>query len=216
MKRLINYIKSKIKIFFKKVLKSPLKNDCIILSNNCIAALLYNDYCMKFNSPTINLQIMPDEFVRFCGNLRFYLNSDLVEDKNIDMNIYKDFHREGNPFPIAKLEDITIYFQHYDTFEDAKLAWSRRCNRVLKMVEDGYTVNVILIVKSCSKEMENNFSILPIKSKKIITLDEQDESSAERIKGLRGDDDWYSFMPGFTLKKYYEQINFIEWLKKKK
>ena len=49
-------IKVKKKQFYHLRRRKKLKNNNItILSNNCLAGILYHDFQMKFNSPTINL-----------------------------------------------------------------------------------------------------------------------------------------------------------------
>lgn len=43
-----------------------------IISNNCIAGYIYKYFGMKFLSPTINLQIAPSDFIKFCSALSIY------------------------------------------------------------------------------------------------------------------------------------------------
>lgn len=89
-----------------------------IISQNCIGGVLYHDLGMQFLSPTINLFIKEPDFVRFVLNLEHYLGCSL------------QMHW-GEEYPIGTLDDITIYFMHYHTCEEAKLAWERRAKRVI-------------------------------------------------------------------------------------
>ena len=58
----------KIKIKRKKA--KLINNDVTILCSDCIGGVIYNDFNMRFNSPTINLYIKPSDFVKFCEKLK--------------------------------------------------------------------------------------------------------------------------------------------------
>ena len=80
-----------------------------IVSNNCVGGCLTHDLGLQYQSPTVGLQILPEEFPKFCKNIKHYLEQDLIEYK------------------INKIiDDIIICFQHYSTFEIGKEAWDRR------------------------------------------------------------------------------------------
>ena len=89
-----------------------------IISQNCIGGVLYHDLGMKFLSPTINLFFKEPDFVRFANNLTYYINCELQM-------------MWDEEYPIGKLDDITVYFMHYDNCRDAKEAWNRRKERIL-------------------------------------------------------------------------------------
>ena len=87
----------------------------------------------RYDTPTIALQIMPEEFLKFCQNLKHYLSLDITE--------YEDFsekHKEQTlrmfgcmvDFPCGLCGDIVIYFQHEDSFQTAVEKWNRRKVRV--------------------------------------------------------------------------------------
>ena len=105
-----------------------------IISNNCSGAYLYHDLGLKFNSPTINLQILPQEYTKFCKNLKDYMSMEVQEYKDFS-KVHQEqmFHLLGgnNPyFPVGILGDIAILFQHYKTFEEAKEKWDERKQRI--------------------------------------------------------------------------------------
>ncbi len=89
-----------------------------IISSNCIGGVVCSDMHLKFCSPTVNLYILPSDFVKFCKNLEFYLNQNLV------------FMQSDVGCPTAMLGDITIYFLHYKDEKDAKEKWDLRKLRV--------------------------------------------------------------------------------------
>ena len=50
-----------------------------IISNNCSGAAVMHELGMEFKTPTINLQILPEQFNFFCRSLAYYMSMDLVE-----------------------------------------------------------------------------------------------------------------------------------------
>lgn len=113
------------KCYIQRCLKNK---DIAIISNNCIGADICHNLGLRFNSPTVNLQILPSDFVKFCSKLDYYLS---VEVKECDVFsacqrelIMKEYGRnvEELNFPFGICDDILIAFQHYNTFCEAKEA----------------------------------------------------------------------------------------------
>lgn len=73
---------------------------------------------IQFASPTINLYIRPNEFVKFISNIDYYLSLELIEIPH------------PAPYPVGMLGDITLYLKHYGTFQEAKEKWEERCKRI--------------------------------------------------------------------------------------
>lgn len=107
--------------------------NCTIISNNCSGGYLYMDMGVQYTSPTMWTQILPEEYPKFCKNLKHYMECDVVE--------YKDFsevHRKQiikhigmmPDFPCGLVDDVVILFRHYSTFEEAKDKWDRRKQRI--------------------------------------------------------------------------------------
>ncbi|MDR3314123.1 MAG: DUF1919 domain-containing protein [Oscillospiraceae bacterium] len=97
-----------------------------ILCNNCIGGLLCHDLGLEFRSPTVNLWMYPDDFCRFAQDVQLFLAAEWVELPP---------HTEDNEkYPKALLRcaagEITLYLQHYKTFDAAKAAWQRRATRM--------------------------------------------------------------------------------------
>ena len=106
-----------------------------IISNNCIAGNMLHDLGLRFNTPTINLQILPREYIKFCRNFRHYMESEVTEYKQLSNKHKYDLinmfgHVPVNEFPYGLCDDILIVFQHYKTFIEAKAAWDRRKARI--------------------------------------------------------------------------------------
>ena len=101
-----------------KKMRKKLKNNPSIITNHCIGGIISHDLGLQFLSPTVNLKILPDDFIKFVENLDKYLKA---EFESVESDL---------PYPVAKLEDITVYFVHYKTFEEAVAKWKERAKRV--------------------------------------------------------------------------------------
>lgn len=104
-----------------------------IISNNCTGAAVMHHMGMEFRTPTVNLQILPEQFPKFCRSLAYYLAQDLVEcyeyTPEQEQMLKKMFG--GIPgMPFGLLDDVLVCFQHYDTFAEAKAKWDERTERV--------------------------------------------------------------------------------------
>ncbi len=104
-----------------------------IISNQCFGGIICWEYKMQFKSPTVNLRIYNEEFPKFCGNLRHYIDAEVQEYTELSdyhKEILKRFYGFIPDFPMGLCDDILIGFHHYDTFEEAKAAWDRRKARI--------------------------------------------------------------------------------------
>lgn len=118
-----------------------------IISNHCMGGIIYHDLGLRFNSPTINLKILPDDFIKLVENLNDYMSCDLIE-------IESDLK-----YPVAKLKDITIYFVHYKTFEEASDKWNERKKRI-----NYDNIRVMMSARDgCSYDTLQRFDKLPYK-----------------------------------------------------
>lgn len=116
-------IKSKVRNTHNRLViassRRKLHNDQFtIISQNCIGGVLYHDMKLPFMSPTINLFINSLDFIKFAKNIEHYVNSPLTMEW-------------GEQYPIGHLDDILLYFQHYNTCSEAKDAWERRKQRMI-------------------------------------------------------------------------------------
>ena len=109
------------RFFFYFPKKALIKNkNFTIFSNNCIGGCIYHSLGKPFLSPTINCYIKTDEFINFLLDYDKYLSKELV------------FIKSEYDFPVARLYDITIYFNHYKTESEVLSAWNRRKKRINK------------------------------------------------------------------------------------
>lgn len=92
----------------RKWRKELTNKDFSIICDTCVGGVLYHWLGLPFLSPTINLWMMDDEFYKFVRNLREYLSMDLR------------FIKSEFEYPVAQLDDIHIYFQHYHSNDEAE------------------------------------------------------------------------------------------------
>ena len=99
-------------------------HDVSIISMNCTGGILYHDLGLQFMSPTVNLYMRAEDFIKFCENLKHYLSID-------DMAECKDPGFIGDrKYPVAYLDDIVLYLVHYKSVEEAQNKWNERKQRV--------------------------------------------------------------------------------------
>lgn len=101
------------------------QNAVTIISNNCAAGFIYNALGLRFDSPTINLYFEDSDFLIFTLNLHSYLEGTLSEDRLSDRD-----YPVGRLVPTDGGRPISVFFMHYETFEQAQKAWDRRKSRV--------------------------------------------------------------------------------------
>ena len=125
--KLCNYIfRHREKNHLRSLRKRNKNANPTIVCNNCIAGVIYHNLGLKFQSPTINLFIKGADYLEFVKYFRYYSNCDLM-----------DISDPAFSYPVGKLiakdaehRDITIHFQHYSSFEEAKKKWIERYSRV--------------------------------------------------------------------------------------
>lgn len=134
-----------------------IKNEKLsILSVNCFAAVCYHSLGLPFRSPIINMYLSDRDFNKFVKHINYYLSQ--------DVEYFKLGYSEalGREYPIGKIDDVYLHFNHYVNFKDAKAAWDRRKVRLnLK--------NLFIVSYSNDLEVIDEFCKLPNKNKKIFT-----------------------------------------------
>lgn len=54
--------------------------DFSVISRDCVGGVLLHELGVRFDSPTVNLYLTSENFVKFCKYLKFYLSEELIED----------------------------------------------------------------------------------------------------------------------------------------
>ena len=89
-----------------------------VIASNCNGAFILHDLGLKFNSPFVNLYLEPRDFIRYLSNFEHYRQAEL------------SFISTDAPYPIGKLEDLTIHFMHYHSEDEARQKWIARTARI--------------------------------------------------------------------------------------
>ena len=130
-----------------------------IISQNCIGGVLYHELGLQFLSPTVNLFMVNEDFIKFCENLQYYISLDITPyEGEIKRN-----------YPLGMCGDIVWYFVHYNSFEEAKKKWNDRKERVnmnniyiIATDRDGFNSELLERFKKLPYENKKLFSHLPI------------------------------------------------------
>ncbi len=101
-------------------------NGISIFSNNCWGGFAAHTLGIRFCSPTVNLWIADQDFLRFLENLKYYLSLEPVMTGWSGARSCYDMER----YPMLSVGDITLQCNH-DTDPDVAIEkWQRRKQRV--------------------------------------------------------------------------------------
>lgn len=189
-------------------LKNKNHKFCII-SSNCVGGCITHDLGEKFRSPTINLWFEPWDFIKFLNKMEFYLKQTLEQD---------NLESQKQGYPVGKLADIKIYFQHYTTYTEALEKWNQRKKRV-----DRNHIYVVMVNHSDERTDEEKlieaFEKVPFE-KKVFFTNHKEMVNGKSVFYIEGFEDSNTlgnlmyFQNKFGIK-YYDQFDYIKWLNKK-
>ena len=142
--------------------------DFSIISNNCWAGTaVYQPFGLIYNTPTVGLFIMDEDYIRFLERLEWYLKQELQFISPQKSRYYDKISNNGTKsvsYPIALLgDDVELHFLHYFNKSEALEKWTRRVKRInferliIKMSIRDIDLDVDNIV--------NRFKSLPFKNK---------------------------------------------------
>lgn len=175
-----------------------------VLCNNCVGGVILHELGERFNSPTVNLFFKAEDYLKFLENLDYYLKQALVEVES-----------EKN-YPVAKLDDITIYFMHYSSFDEAKITWQKRVARINKN-----NLYVIFVQQSgCTEQVLEAFDKLPYKHKLAFTAEPMPKIKCSYcIHGTAQPNgevmDLCKYEGKFTGKRWIDEYDYVGFLNKK-
>ena len=186
--------------------------DFTLVCQNCLGGLIYSVLDLPFTSPTINLYIEDENFVK--------LANDPVRYLSIPAEPYiEEFHDPVDPsvvFPKIKVDDIEICCLHYKSCAEAVDAWERRRKRA-------NLSNIYIIGNSWNchenEDLIRQVAAAPYPSV-VFTLKEMDIPGTIKLPG----DFWKTDRRGIvrpnitdekpgTHKRYFEEFfDFVSWL----
>lgn len=172
-----------------------------IIADNCNGGLIMHDMGMRFNTPTVNLFIMPGDYLKFLQNLPHYLKQSPsgIQDDTL-------------PYPVGKLDDITVYFMHYKTFADAYGKWCERAKRV-----DLDNLYILMTDRNgCTQQQMEEFDKLPFAHKVLFThIPHPEIKCACYIPGFETQDSvgvLSDFQPSFWRRRYLDKFDYVSFL----
>lgn len=171
-----------------------------VFSSNCNGAMILHDMGCRFNSPTVNLYMSAGDFLKFARSPEKYLRAEPEEIASAE------------DFPVGKAEDITLYFMHYETFEEAKRKWCERAERV-----DMNNVFLMMSDKNgCTEADIAAFDALPYNNKVIFThIPYPQYKSAYYIKGFENNGEvgiLTDDKPGFFKRRWLDDFDYVSFL----
>lgn len=175
--------------------KKLINNDFSLISIDCLGGIVQHDLGVKFNTPTVNLWFYPLDFLRFVNDLEHYLNCNL-----------EFVNENGISYPVARLDDIKIYFTHYNNNKEAKEAFEKRKNRIK-------WDNIFVIMtdaNNCTEEQIKAFD--KIKYPHVIFTHKEVEgvSSAYYCKSDKNGV-FHAYTRKISPKRYYDSFDFVRW-----
>lgn len=188
---------------YEKRLRNKNKNkDFSIICPNCIGGLIYHRLGVKFLSPTINLWMYQYDYLKFVLDLEKYISLEL------------EFIESNYNHPVAKLGDITLYFNHYKTNEEAKKKWDSRKRRI------NYD-NLFLIMYDKDGLTKDDFKKLEkVKCRGKIVISNRKYKDIDYVIKIPANMDkietrYRLNVNRFTGKrKFEEKFNYVKWLNK--
>ena len=194
----VNLLFRKIYNFYNQM---RLKNRKIsLIASNCNGGVILYDLNLPFNTPFINLWLKPKDFLRFCGNMEHYLEQKLCFIKE-----------DGINYPVALLDDIKIYFQHYRDERNAEEHWNLRVKRV-----DLQHLFILFTDRDgCTYEDLQRFDNLKFQHKVVFVHKSYPEiKSAVYIPGFEREKCvgmCMDFKNRFTYKRYLDAFDYVAW-----
>lgn len=128
------------------------RRDCTIISSSCNGTVMYHDLGLPYLSPTINLCIDAEDFIKMAEHLEWYMNGQIIEAK------------EELPYPVGMLYDVRIQFIHYRSFQEAAAKWEERKRRI-----NWDHIFIVGVSSDGDREMMERFERLPYENKVIFS-----------------------------------------------
>ena len=185
---------------FSKAKKSFKNYNFSVFSSNCVGCLMLHDLGLPFNSPFVNLYLEAKDYLKYLENPQKYNQMEFTEISS------------ACNYPVALLGDLTVYFVHYKTFEEAVSAFKRRVARI------SYE-NLFVIFSErdgCTYEDLITFDALPYKNKVVFTHKPYpDIKSSFCIEGFENDGELGSIIEWDKKlgEKIYDRFDFTNWFK---
>ncbi len=171
-----------------------------IIANSCAAAVIYSALASPRLSPTIDLNIEPEDFLKICKTPKEYLSEDIKFD-------HWSISGSGGMAPIGRIKDVEIIFSHASDADEAVNAWNRRRQRinwdnlVYIMEDDNYS----RILKA-TDEVEKEFNALSEKHLRILC--KRYGADPERTNAIYIQDNYF-YRHDFVMENWFDLVAWI-------
>ena len=198
----LNSWKKTIILLRRKNRRRRLTNESFTLvANNCVAGAVYQDLSLEYLTPFVGLYMNPNDFVRLCSSFEHYMGMDLVEKKQSEF-----------PFPVGQIEEITIYFMHYQSYDEALSKWNSRKKRM-----NFSRLGFILVQRDgCTEEDMQEFDSLEVTNKIILTTSVYPNLKTSiflrHFKGEAEVGNVLEFKKTFPEDRIMWDFNFVRWI----
>ncbi len=175
-------------------------HDFSIISSSCNGGVITSELGEQFRTPTVNLWFTPEDFLKLCSNFEYFMGQDVVEVAN-----------RFQPYPVGKIDDVTVFFMHYHSFEEAREKWNLRKARI------NYDNLFFMMVEKdgCTPEMVAQFDALPYRHKVIFTQHSYPQfRSAIQVMDRPGEKDVgvLTDFVGLAGRRYDACFDYVSWL----
>lgn len=161
--------------------------DFSIISNNCWAGFVYSKFGLEYTTLTIGMGIVDDDYIKFLENMDYYLNltPQFIDPKSAkDYEIRRRLYGREIDYPVARLDDIVLWFTHYSSPKEALSKWERRKkrinkNRMLVKWSQRYNQSPALLERFLCLPFKNKIAFVepscPINDPRVIKIPELEE-----------------------------------------
>lgn len=185
-------------------LRNSVKNEQVsFISSDCLGGVLYKALHRRMDSPTINMFFSASDFIKFCENMDYYLEQEVVNDEK---------NRENGPWPIGKLGDIRLQLVHYKSVEEAAGKWEERKKRIHRDA----LYFIMNDRNGCTEREIAAFDALPYEHKVIFTHKPYPQYKCVYCVPGCEQDGFVKIMTSyaglFTLRRRYDDFDFAAWI----
>lgn len=141
---------------------------------NCTGGIISHNLGLQFLSPTVNLYMNAEDFMKFCENLKYYMSIEKMRECT-DQNVIG-----GRDYPIAYLGDLTLYLVHYSSVEEAEKKWNERKQRI-------NWDNIAIFNtdrEGMTEELKDRFEKLPYRKVMFVNKPDKKHTSCFYLKGF--------------------------------
>lgn len=135
---------------------------------NCFGVLTYNRLGLELQSPFMSMYLSETDFIKLMSKPKEYMKETpefLYMKYNEDLDI---------DYPVCALGDLTLFFSHYPSLEEALSCWNRRKARI-------NWDNIIAVMYTRDEEVLRSFEALNIEKKMCFTSFKTDSKCAYYI-----------------------------------